>query len=327
MKKNPRTTNKDGIMPARRRFIARARGRMAALFILLTAVALVVSNHSSATSGGAARATASVDSDSFTAVTGAAVLNKGEAERERERERERAEAKRASKRVRTGAASKSSDRRARSSKSRDVKGGKSAARAGRPGAKARAQEVSALAPSIKQHKNELGQTVYEIGTSGFDVSPPLTELAVPANEEVIMNDKPELPFPSWRVPRSNKRDTVVQAAPTRNSRFANVPSLAAPTTGFNFAGIIGTGSFPPDNNGSVGNDQFVETVNTRYQVWSLDRNTNTPTSLLGPSNINTLWAGFGGACQTRNDGDPVVLFDKVAGRWVITQFTSGARSE
>ena len=74
----------------------------------------------------------------------------------------------------------------------------------------------------------------------------------------------------------------------------------------------------------MGNDQYVETVNTRYQVWSLNRGTNTATSILGPSSINTLWAGFGGACQTQNAGDPIVLYDKVANRWLISQFTSAA---
>ena len=87
---------------------------------------------------------------------------------------------------------------------------------------------------------------------------------------------------------------------------------------------IADGGFPPDTNGSVGNDQYVETVNTRYQVWSLNRGTNIATSVLGPVSINTLWAGFGGACQTQNSGDPVVLYDKVANRWLISQFTSAA---
>ena len=63
-------------------------------------------------------------------------------------------------------------------------------------------------------------------------------------------------------------------------------------------------------------------VNTDYQVWSLNRTTHTATSILGPVSINTLWAGFGGACQTQNAGDPIVLYDKVANRWFLSQFTS-----
>src|SRR5207237_3182333 len=44
---------------------------------------------------------------------------------------------------------------------------------------------------------------------------------------------------------------------------------------------------------------------------------------LGPRLNNTLWSGFGGACQTENAGDPVVEYDQMADRWLLTQFTSG----
>jgi hypothetical protein len=43
--------------------------------------------------------------------------------------------------------------------------------------------------------------------------------------------------------------------------------------------------------------------------------------VLGPLAGNTLWAGFGGGCQTNNDGDPIVQYDKAANRWIMTQFS------
>src|SRR6266550_933437 len=43
--------------------------------------------------------------------------------------------------------------------------------------------------------------------------------------------------------------------------------------------------------------------------------------LLGPVQGNTLWSGFGGPCQTNNDGDIVVLFDKLNNRWVMSQLS------
>ena len=76
---------------------------------------------------------------------------------------------------------------------------------------------------------------------------------------------------------------------------------------------------PPDPNGDVGPNHFVVMGNLQFQVFN-----KTGTSLLGPANINTLWAGFGGGCQTRNDGDPVVLYDQLDDRWILTQFTAGA---
>ena len=39
-----------------------------------------------------------------------------------------------------------------------------------------------------------------------------------------------------------------------------------------------------------------------------------------PGQISTLWTGFGGACETGGYGDPVVLYDQLANRWLISQF-------
>jgi len=43
--------------------------------------------------------------------------------------------------------------------------------------------------------------------------------------------------------------------------------------------------------------------------------------LAGPTEGNALWAGFGGGCETNNDGDPIVQYDKIANRWILTQFS------
>jgi hypothetical protein len=43
--------------------------------------------------------------------------------------------------------------------------------------------------------------------------------------------------------------------------------------------------------------------------------------LQGPTAGNTLWTGFGGGCETNNDGDPIVQYDQAAGRWIFTQFS------
>lgn len=201
---------------------------------------------------------------------------------------------------------------------------------------AQLQPFDNSAHGITEQKNALGQTVYSIPASHFDISPPLTELAkieVPETPEPEQREEPELP--EWRKLRSDKPDPVVQVVPgsdqARDLSRPDAPAAAA--TGFNFVGIEGfLGSYPPDENGSVGNydpttnsSQFVEMVNVRYQVWSLNRATKTATPFFAtPPLINTLWAGFGGACQTRNNGDPIVLYDKLANRWLLSQFTSGA---
>jgi hypothetical protein len=57
-------------------------------------------------------------------------------------------------------------------------------------------------------------------------------------------------------------------------------------------------------------------VNSAFTVFSK----STGAVLKGPMDGNTLWQGFGGACETNNDGDPIANYDKQANRWVLTQF-------
>ncbi len=101
---------------------------------------------------------------------------------------------------------------------------------------------------------------------------------------------------------------------------------AAPAASSSFEGIGGglpgfTVQYaPPDTNGAVGPNDFVQTVNVSFAVFS-----KTGSVRYGPVAINTLFTGFGGLCETDNDGDPTVVYDQLANRWVITQFAvSGA---
>lgn len=72
---------------------------------------------------------------------------------------------------------------------------------------------------------------------------------------------------------------------------------------------------PPDNNSAVGPNHIVETVNVQLAVFN-----KSGTALYGPVAMNTVWSGFGGLCEADNDGDPSVLHDRQADRWIISQF-------
>jgi len=108
----------------------------------------------------------------------------------------------------------------------------------------------------------------------------------------------------------NGRDTVVQ----RTMPNSNMPSPILNFDGIPFPGV-NCNCAPPDTNGEVGLSQYVQIVNQGFQVF--DKTTGT--SVFGPVNIATLWAGFGGVCEG-GFGDPVVVYDQGANRWVITQF-------
>ena len=96
-------------------------------------------------------------------------------------------------------------------------------------------------------------------------------------------------------------------------------SLSFDGVGNGFSGPQGTftvNAAPPDTNVSVGPNHIVETVNTDFAIFN-----KSGTAIYGPVTINTLWSGFGGGCQSNNDGDPLVKYDAIADRWLITQFS------
>src|SRR5437868_6879452 len=96
------------------------------------------------------------------------------------------------------------------------------------------------------------------------------------------------------------------------------PSM--PGTLLNFDGVAFPGVVcncaPPDTNGEVGATQFVQIVNEGYQVF----NKTTGASVLGPASISSIWTGFGGVCETNGHGDPVLLYDQLPNRWLVSQF-------
>jgi uncharacterized membrane protein len=106
-------------------------------------------------------------------------------------------------------------------------------------------------------------------------------------------------------------------------RQVSTAGLMTPTPTLNFEGL-GNGQYgfsitgaPPDTEGTVGATQYVQWVNESFAIFSK----STGALIAGPTAGNTLWSGFGGGCQTNNDGDPIVTYDKQAQRWVFSQFS------
>ena len=151
-----------------------------------------------------------------------------------------------------------------------------------------------------------------------DVSPPLRDLPPAARRFGPLEAEPVRQIPSHRVPLGP--DQVVQATREAVTQLAPMTTRNFNGVGQGFVGPQGTftvNSAPPDNNGAVGTTQFVEIVNTEFAVF--DKTSGAV--VYGPVPVNTLWSGFGGGCQTNNDGDPTVVFDHLANRWIISQFS------
>jgi hypothetical protein len=147
---------------------------------------------------------------------------------------------------------------------------------------------------------------------GFDVSPPLrdiTPLAIPQEGTFGgMIIDPDSDLMGALGPQD--LDPIVQSE-------LGFPVIPQPLVSFDGPSNL-SGVSPPDPVGDVGPNHYVAMSNLYFQIFD-----KTGASLYGPAANNTLWSGFGGACQTSNDGDPIVLHDQLSDRWILTQFTAG----
>jgi hypothetical protein len=123
------------------------------------------------------------------------------------------------------------------------------------------------------------------------------------------------------VPRgkSNRRLPAPEFTidPALDGGSADSPDAFTP--GLNFAGIGFGGVYPPDTVGDVGPNHYIQMVNdvngSRFQIWNKNG-----VSLAGPTVLQTLWT-LGGACAD-GLGDPIVLYDHLANRWLMSEFAS-----
>src|SRR5210317_509267 len=84
----------------------------------------------------------------------------------------------------------------------------------------------------------------------------------------------------------------------------------------NFDGVSNVnGVYPPDTDGDVGPNHYFQMINLSFSIFDKSGN-----KLYGPVDNSTLWNGFIGPWTGTNDGDPIVLYDDFADRWVATQF-------
>jgi hypothetical protein len=76
---------------------------------------------------------------------------------------------------------------------------------------------------------------------------------------------------------------------------------------------------PSDNSLAVGPDHIIQTVNSQLVVFTKKgkRFDTTGNVLYGPIATNTAFAGLGGVCEARPNGDAVVRYDQLAGRWLL----------
>ncbi len=172
-----------------------------------------------------------------------------------------------------------------------------------------------------------GQTgaVTVLGAGSGNISGPFVTTAQPAASTgnvrqmahvrpAVQDVRPELKVrESSQAPAVPVPDAALQApaSPSQPSAIMPRPLQDFPGVDFN---SLGTG-FPPDTNGDVGPNHYVQAVNTGIGIFS-----KTGTQLAAIS-LNTLFQNAAPPCNANNNGDPVVLYDAQADRWIVSDFS------
>ncbi len=155
-----------------------------------------------------------------------------------------------------------------------------------------------------------------------DVSAPLSELALKADDQTRENYE----VPRMEIPKTVKTElgvTEPDGALQDSPVTGNMPTLAANFDGVNnIAGVA-----PPDTEGDIGYDPatghkyYMQWVNLHIQAWDVSNPASPVPLFTNPIPGDQIWDGFGGRCESDNDGDPIVLYDEQANRWFISQFS------
>lgn len=134
------------------------------------------------------------------------------------------------------------------------------------------------------------------------------ELSSPQPLKHTPNDPPKGSAPAL----VNWKDPVAQTTFGLGDSLMPSPNSFA---GIDFAS--GGSGWPPDTNGDVGPTYYIQTVNTSMAIFN---------KTTGAKVVQLTYDAFfnipgNAACDSRNDGDPVVVYDRFANRWLITDFS------
>lgn len=165
------------------------------------------------------------------------------------------------------------------------------------------------AQDIKVSPEDISTAVYHDVFGPLSDIPPLTREELEAlKEDAKKKRNKELkdrvyPFADQALPKGPD--------PARQTKMGTVNNREGIIQ--NFSGQS-TFSNPPDCNGTAGPNHYMQTINVTYTIYDKSGNT-----VAGPSPLNTLFSGVPGA--NNNDGDPVILYDDQADRWLVAEFS------
>ena len=114
-----------------------------------------------------------------------------------------------------------------------------------------------------------------------------------------------------RVPGSDKVITPrAMSTPTVNFEAISLTDTTA---------LPGQGFLPPDTVGEIGPNHFVQMVNSAFRIYNRAGTPQIPLTSIG-----ALFSTIPGPCANSEAGDPIVLYDQFADRWILSEFCTVA---
>ncbi|HEX9670782.1 MAG TPA: proprotein convertase P-domain-containing protein [Thermoanaerobaculia bacterium] len=159
----------------------------------------------------------------------------------------------------------------------------------------------------------------------FGVSPPLSSLPPDVSEKPPDANGEEVKANPNKIVRVETGDPEAVSADPVVQSFAPPTTLAPPLATFD--GISNSDNFtafgfrvsPPDTDGDVGPDHYVQIVNLMFRVFD-----KAGAPLTAALKVSSIFAPLGAPCGPRDDGDPIALYDPLADRWLVSQFCTVA---
>ncbi|MBK8301972.1 MAG: carboxypeptidase regulatory-like domain-containing protein [Chloracidobacterium sp.] len=151
----------------------------------------------------------------------------------------------------------------------------------------------------------------------YGVSEPLSEIASRPQPEISKEDGPVF---------ENEMEDVFEEPMKRARKAAAADPIQtiagselSAVIGANFTAVAAGGSAPPDTTLAVGPNHIIVWVNSRFSIFN-----KSGTILSGPTSGSALYAGMPNLCATTNRGDPILQYDRLADRWILSQFAFGS---
>ena len=122
------------------------------------------------------------------------------------------------------------------------------------------------------------------------------------------------------VPKAKEPLPGVQPQPPSQPEAPLAP-MPNPITTFKGLDFLNNGAgWPPDTVGDVGPNHYIQAVNTSVGIFNKSTGAKITSVTFGQ-----LWSAAGGGtgtpCDTTHQGDPTVIYDPLADRWIVADFS------